>query len=134
MLSLGATALVAATPGHPYVGIAGSNVFHLRSPALQATNPPPALLPQVIPVGITTILGDKRVLLRVKFPAQPPEPAREASCILAVGQREGPIEVLKIDEVTGSVKINNSGAVMVLTLARDGPKLYAIKSEAPRGK
>ena len=87
-----------------------------------------------MPVGITTILGDKRVLLRVKFPAQPPEPAREASCILTVGQREGPIEVLKIDEIAGSVEINNSGAVMVLTLARDGPKLYADKSEAPRGR
>jgi hypothetical protein len=123
VLSLGATALVADTPGHSYVGIAGSNVFRLRPPARQATNPPPALLPQVIPVGITTILGDKRVLLRVKFPARPPEPAREVSCILAVGQREGPIEVLEIDESTGSVKINTSGTVMVLTLAQDGPRL-----------
>ena len=98
VLCLGATALVADTPGHPYVGIAGSNVFRLRPPALQATNPPPALLPQVMPVGITTF-GDKRVLLKVKFPARPPEPAKEVSCILTVGQREGPIEVLEIDEV-----------------------------------
>jgi hypothetical protein len=76
----------------------------------------------VIPVGITT-LGGKRVLLKVRFPAQPSAPASGASCILTVGQREGPIEVLEIDEATGSVKINNSGAVMVLTLAQDGPRL-----------
>jgi hypothetical protein len=85
----------------------------------------------VIPVGITTF-GDKRALLKVKFPARPPEPAREVSCILTVGQREGPIEVLEIDESAGSVRINNSGTEMVLTLAQDGPRLYADKSETPR--
>ncbi len=37
--------------------------------------------------------------------------------------KEGPIEVLKIDETAGSVEINNSGTVMVVTLAQDGPKL-----------
>ena len=134
VLSLGASALVADTPGHPYLGIACSNVFRLRPPALQTTNPPPALLPQVIPVGITTILGDRRVLLQVKFPARPPEPAREVSCILLPGQQEGLIQVLKIDEIAGSVEINNSGAVIVLTLAQDGPRLYADKYEAPRGR
>jgi hypothetical protein len=75
-----------------------------------------------MPVGITTILHDKRALLKVYFPARPPEPAKEVSCILTPGQREGPIEVLAIDETTGSVKVNNSGTEMVLNLARDGPR------------
>jgi hypothetical protein len=78
-------------------------------------------LPKVTPVGITTILG-KRVLLKVQFLSQPPEPAKEVSCILTPGQREGPIEVLAIDETTGSIKVNNSGTEMVLNLDRDGPR------------
>jgi len=123
LLSLGSTALFADTPGHSYVGIAGSNVFRLRPPSRQDPGPPPAPLPGVTPNGITTILGDKRVLLKLHLPARPPEPAKEVSCILAAGQREGPIEVLAIDETTGSVKLNNSGTVMVLTLAKDGPRL-----------
>lgn len=122
VLCLGATALVADTPGHAYAVIPDGNVFGLRPPPRQEAATPPAPLPGVTPVGITTILGDKRVLLKVRLPARPPEPAKEASCILTVGQREGPIEVLEIDETAGSVKVNNSGTVMVLTLGKDGPR------------
>jgi hypothetical protein len=122
VLCHGATSLVAEVPAHPYAGIAGGNVFRLRPLLRQDAGPPPAPLPGVTPVGITTILGDKRVLLKVHFPARPTEPAKEASCILTVGQREGAIEVLEIDETAGSVKVNNSGTVMVLTLAKDGPR------------
>ena len=60
-------------------------------------------------VGITTILQEKRALLKVEFPAQPSEPAKELSCIVAVGQRVGPIEILAIDETAGTVRVNNSG-------------------------
>jgi hypothetical protein len=73
-------------------------------------------------------MGDKRALLKVYLPANPPEPAKEVSCILAVGQREGPIEVLEIDEVAGTVKVNNSDtvsnshAVMVLTFEKESPR------------
>jgi hypothetical protein len=73
-------------------------------------------------VGITTILQEKRALLEVEFPAQPPEPAKEVSCILTLGQREGPVEVLAIDEVTGTVRVNNSGTKMLLSFTRDGPR------------
>jgi len=120
-LSLGTTALVADTSGNPYLGIAGRNVFRLNPPQPPHTNLPPALLPKVKAVGITTILGDKLALLKVYLPAMPPEPAKEVTCILTVGQREGPVEVLEIDEKAGSAKVNNSGTVMVLTLERDRP-------------
>jgi hypothetical protein len=122
-LNLGAAVLFADNPGHLYASIAGSNVFRLRPPVAQTVIPQPAPLLKVTPVGITTILGDKRVLLKIRFPAQPPEPAREVACILAVGQREGPVEVLDIDESAGSVRIRNSGTEKVLTLASDGPRL-----------
>ena len=121
-LSLGANALVAETSGHPYLGIAVRNVFCLKPPQRQITEPPPAPLAKVKVVGITTFLGDKRALLKVYLPALLPEPAKEFSCILTVGQREGPIEVLEIDEVSGRVKVNNSGTVMVLTLEKSSPR------------
>lgn len=103
------------------MGIAGSNVFRLKAPQ----PPPPPLQPVPLAraklVGITT-LGDKRALLKVYRPANPPEPAKEVSCILAVGQRDGPIEVLEIDEVAGTVKVKNSDAMMVLTFVKESPR------------
>jgi hypothetical protein len=99
--------------------IAARNVFRLQPPR-QAPSPPPAQLPRITLVGITTILQVKRALLKVQFPAQPPEPAKEVNYILALGQREGPIEILAIEETAGSVRVNNSGTEMLLNFARDG--------------
>jgi hypothetical protein len=122
LLSLSAALLVSDAGGNPYGVIAGSNVFRLRPPLRQDATPPPALIPKVTPVGITTMLAQKLALLKVNFPSWPPEPAKEVSCILSVGQREGPIEVVAIDETEGSVKVNNSGTIMVLSLDRDSPR------------
>lgn len=122
VLGLSARTVVADAPVNPYSGITGSNLFRLRGPDPPPPGPPPAPLPRVTLVGITTLLPEKCALLRVSLPARPPESAREISCILAVGQREGLVEVLAIDEITGSITINNSGTVMVLTLAKDGPR------------
>jgi len=121
-LSLGASAMVAGTSGHPYLGIVSRNVFGLVSAQPQVKDPPPTPLAKVRVVGITTMLGDRRALLKVSLPALPPEPAKEFSCILTVGQREGPVEVLEIDERAGSVRVNNSGTVAVLTLEQEGPR------------
>ena len=68
------------------------------------------------------MLAKKTALLKVNFPSRPPEPAKEVSCILSVGQQEGPIEVVAIDETGGSVTVNNSGTIMVLSLDRDSPR------------
>ena len=122
MLSLSASLLVTETSGNPYLVITGRNVFDLRPQQTPVPTVPEVLLPKVTPLGITTILPGKRVLLKVYFPSRPPEPAKEVSCILTVGQREGPIEVLAIDETAASVKVNNSGTIMVLTLDRDSPR------------
>ena len=110
-----------------YQGIPERNVFGLRPPPPQAspTNTP-AALPKIILTGITTILDSKRALMKVA-PAngKQVEPGKELSLILTEGQREGDIEVLQIDEKAGSVKVNNSGTVMVLTFEKDGAKLPA---------
>jgi hypothetical protein len=121
---LAANGTVAASAQNPYQGIVERNVFGLRAPAPppdpEATKPPP---PKITLTGVTTILGNKRVLFKVQWPARPPEPAREQSYILTVGQREGQIEVLEIDENAGAIKFNNSGTVMTLTMDKDAAKL-----------
>ena len=71
--------------------------------------------------GITTILGNKRALLKVQFPPKPPQPAKEQSYILTEGQRDGSIEVLEINEKTASVKVDNSGTVMEITFEKPSP-------------
>jgi hypothetical protein len=71
--------------------------------------------------GITTILGNKRALLKVQFPSKPPQPAKEQSCILSEGQRDGAIKVLQINEKTAIVKVDNSGTVMEITFEKPGP-------------
>ena len=120
--------------GHPYTSVAARNVFHLLPPT-PAPVPPPAPLPKVTLVGITTIPHEKRAFLKVQFPAQPPAPPREVSCVLTLGQREGAIEVLAIDETAGTVTVNNSGTEMVLHFATgasppQGAPLYSA-SRAP---
>jgi len=114
---------------NPYQSIIDRNVFSLKPPP-----PPPdntdANKPQTLKItltGITTILGNKRVLMKTSPPpAKPGEgPKTEQSLILTEGQREGDIEVIQIDEKVGSVKVNNGGNVQTLTFEKDGAKLPA---------
>jgi len=84
----------------------------------------PTVNPAVITLtGITTILGDKRALLKIHVPAKPPAPAREAPCILKEGQSEGEVQVLAINEATWRVKVSNAGNIEVLTFEKNGPKV-----------
>ena len=129
-LSHAASALVAGPSQDHYQLILDRNMFGLRAPQEVANEPPPPQLPKLLLTGITTILGDRRALMKVLLPASKPgEAAKEQSVILSEGQREGVIEVLAIDENTGSVKVNNSGTVMTLTFEKDGAKLP--NSQAP---
>ena len=123
-------AAVRATVPEPapdqYQGIRDRNVFGLRPPPAQKVDtPPPAPLPKIILTGITTILGNKRALMKVAPTGAKPgtEAAKEISLILTEGQRDSDVEVLQIDEKAGAVKVNNSGTVMTLTFEKDGAKL-----------
>jgi hypothetical protein len=117
------TGAFAISADNPYTGIIDRNVFGLKAPPApadpEANRPPP---PKIIPTGITTILGNKRALFKVQMPARPPEPAKEQSFIMTEGQREGQIEVLEIDEKAGSIKFNDYGTVVTLSLEKDAPK------------
>jgi len=109
---------------NPYQAIVDRNVFALKPPPPpprpEDNKPPP---PTIKLTGITTILGNKRVLMNVQMPAKPPEPAKLQSFILTEGQRDGEIEVLEIDEKIGVVKVNNFGTEMTLTMEKDSVKL-----------
>jgi hypothetical protein len=116
-------AAVAEAASDPYQSIPARNVFGLQPTEVRLSEARQAPLPKIILVGITTFPRGRSVLLKVRLPSSAGEPARDLFCILAEGQRAGPVEVLVIDEKAGSVKVNNSGAVMVLSFERDGPVL-----------
>lgn len=118
-----ASAPVWASVPNRFGQIPQRNVFALKGQEVPPqASPPEAPLPKITITGITTILGDKLVLLKAQPPAKPGVPAKEESMILAEGQREGPVEVLSIDVKSGDVKLNNAGTVMTLNLAKNGPK------------
>lgn len=99
------------------------NVFSLvpaEQPPAPATQP--AALPKILLTGITTILGNKRALLKKAPPSAAGPGGKEESLFLTEGQREGEIEVLQIDEKAETVKVNNSGTVMTLTFQKEEPK------------
>lgn len=100
------------------------NLFGLKSAEPKIDTPVPPKLPRLILTGITTILGNKRALLKQLPPPESKAPAQgqELLLMLTEGQREGAVEVLQIDERAGAVKVSNSGTVMTLTFEKDGPK------------
>ncbi len=122
----------AGAESNPYGAIVERNVFDLKPPppppgANAATNTPP---PNVRLTGITTILGPKRALFMVKDADSPGKQAnKEQSVILGEGEREGVLEVLEINEKTGTVKIRNDGNFSVL--AFENTKLPSAPAGGP---
>lgn len=117
---------------NPYDEICVRNAFGLRPPRPPNLQTPSGLLPKVTLTGITTILGDKRVLLRIRFPAKVLQsPPKETSCILREGQKDGPIEILAVDEKARRVKMNNSGTIEVLTFEKNGARSQTPPPPAP---
>ena len=119
------TAVVQDSAANRYEGIPGRNAFGLKPPLKPEANTPPPQLAKIVLTGITTILGNKRALMKVHPGGTKPAEAKENSLILTEGQREGDIEVIEIDESAGSVKVNNAGTIMTLTFEKDGAKLPA---------
>lgn len=108
----------------PYEQIASRNVFGLvpipPAPRPEDNKPPPA---KITLAGITTFAGGPRALLKVTSPPRPGVKPEEQSLILAVGQREGEIEVLEIDEQARKVKVENFGTVTTVDFENNGVKL-----------
>ena len=124
-----ANAVPQESSDNPYQSIIDRNVFSLKPPP-PPPDPAEVNKPQTVKItltGITTILGNKRVLMKTAPPPGKPGegPKTEQSYILTEGQREGDIEVIAIDEKAGSVKVDNGGTVQTLTFEKDGAKLPA---------
>ena len=106
---------------NPYQGIVDRNIFGLRPPpppaSTEPVKPPP---PAVTLTGITTILGKKLAFMNVQIPPKPGEQAKPGpqSFMLGVGEREGEIEVIDIDEKGGTVKLNDYGVVTNVPFAK----------------
>jgi hypothetical protein len=126
-LCTAASALTSDSSANPYQGIVERNVFGLKPPPPppdpEANKPPP---PKLTLTGILSgsVFGGKRALMKAPPSAgKPGEQAKgEQSYILAVGQRDGDVEVLDIDDKAGSVRVNNAGITVVLTFEKDGQK------------
>ena len=109
----------AAGPSKPYAPIVTRNVFGLLpipvvDPAsLQPPGDPP---PKITPNGIMTIFGQLQALFKVSVKPPPGQPAKDASYVLGVGERQDDIEVIKIDEQGGVVTFNNHGTIQELPL------------------
>ncbi len=109
-----------AGPLNPYGGIVARNIFHLRPPpprAVETVSPP---LPTLLLTGITTILGKKQALLKIRFPPSLGHLPKEESCILAEGEKDGAVQVLEIEVKEARVRVSNSGTLMTLTFQKNG--------------
>jgi hypothetical protein len=136
-LLLGAGAIAADTAdlsSNPYQGIVDRNVFALKPlppPAAPESDKPP--VPKFSLTGITTILGNKRVLFKtIPVPGKGVDVTKEESYMLAEGQRQGEVEVTSIDEIRGIVKVIYAGTAMTLDFTNNAAKAVAVAA-APAG-
>ena len=104
----------------PYAGIVARNMFALvpiPPPDPNAGLPPVDPPPKITPTGIMTIFGRDQAL----FSAAPDKPKsgqapKESSYVLAEGERQDDIEVVKIDHDIDIITFNNHGVIQELPL------------------
>jgi hypothetical protein len=77
--------------------------------------------PKLKLVGLTSISGKNRALLKAEWPASSSGPAREQQLILSEHERNGQVEVLEIDVKSASARVSTSGVVTLLTLQDPHP-------------
>jgi hypothetical protein len=101
------------------------NVFGLVPipPAAKAPEPP---LPKITLTGITTVTGVARALLKMPPVPGAGGPAGERFLNLRMGERDGDLEVLEINEKPGTVVVAYSGRM--LTLGFEPEKLSSLVS------
>jgi hypothetical protein len=111
----------------PYQDIVTRNVFALKPPPPppnpEDSKPPPS---KITLTGIWTVNGKLALMKTAAPPAKPGEQAKgDRYYTLHIGERDGDIEVVDIDEKTGSVTVLNSGQQEILTFEKNGVKLAA---------
>ncbi|HUC85519.1 MAG TPA: hypothetical protein VL970_10030, partial [Candidatus Acidoferrales bacterium] len=103
----------------PYANIVVRNMFGLvpiPPPDPNAGQPPVDPPPKITPNGIMTIFGRDQALFVVANKPKPGQPAKEDSYVLAEGERQDDIEVVKINHETSIITFNNHGTIQELPL------------------
>lgn len=98
--------------------ISTRNVFALQEPrpAEPTTSKPVVPLTTVTFQGVTTILNYRQALLTLSTTDNRERSTKAISVVLREGEREGEVEVLKIDERHGLATIRNHGIIQTLAL------------------
>lgn len=104
-----------AAGDNPYGPLVARNVFGLNPPTPPPPPGPDTPPPKITPNGIMTIFGHLQALFKA-VDAPPGQAAKEKSYILAVGQREDDIEIVKIDDKANIITFNNHGTIQDLPL------------------
>lgn len=119
-----AAAAGAVSGDNPYHGIASRNIFALKPPPPppDPTAAPPPDLPQIKLQGISALFGRRQVLVKLVEKAKPGQPGKEEALILKEGERYRDVEVVAIDPASGTVRFNNHGTEVVMTMEKDAEK------------
>lgn len=119
-----AAAAGAVSGDNPYQAIASRNVFALKPPPPppDPNAAPPPDLPQIKLQGISSLFGSRRVLVKLVEKAKPGQQAKEEALILKEGERYRDVEVVAIDPASGTVRFNNHGTEVVMTMDKDAEK------------
>ena len=100
---------------NPYQQIVNRNVFGLESRIPIVTNIMVKVKrPQITLTGFTTILGKKQALMTVDVSGKVTR-----HCILAEGERDGDIEVLRVNEVAATVEVSQAGTRITLYVRQE---------------
>ncbi len=122
------------TAATPYQPIIDRNIFALKPPPPPpdpaSEKPPP---PKITLTGIATILGKKLALMKT-----PPEPVKQGESskgehfyTLTEGQRDGELQVVKIDEKAQTVEVTFGGSPFTLNFTDNGVKGSATTGAPP---
>jgi hypothetical protein len=108
-----------AAPGpNPYATIAARNIFGLQSaapaPPVPVVDAPP---PKILATGTMSIFGREQVLFKVLNREDSPGARTiETFFVLAEGEHEAGVEVVKIDQRAGTVTFGNHGVAQQISL------------------
>jgi len=115
-----------AAAANPYAGIVERNMFALvpipTNPPVDPTPPDPPI--KITPNGIMDVFGQLEVIFKAAMPAKGKEAAHDQSYVMAEGERQDDIEVVKIDNKTAVITFINHGIKQDLALA-DTPNITA---------
>ena len=112
-------------PDVPYATIIARNMFGLVPIPKEdpdANKPPVEPPPKITPTGIMTIFNKDQAIFKVANKPKPGQQPKDDSYVLAEGDMQDEITVVKINHVDGIITFNNHGTIQDLPLvpAKDG--------------